>query len=119
MVRWCLPVWILVLIGFIDFGAAGAADAKPAANKAAKKKAVHDRTVEASFKLADKDGDGKLSLAEYKAGQWNLANPAAEFKKLDTDNDGALSLAEYEAGWPKKEAAGGNKGGKKGVKKNR
>ena len=127
MLRFCVVLFVLATAGLCSVGGsfAQAADkpAKKAANKAvdkaAKKKALHDRTVAASFKLADKNGDEKLSLDEYKASQWSLTNPEAAFKKLDKNNDGSLSLAEYEAGWPKKEAAGGNKGGKKGGKKKR
>lgn len=42
----------------------------------------------ASFKAMDKDGDGKLTKAEY------LADSRARFALADADHDGKLSLAE-------------------------
>jgi len=124
MLRFCLAVLVLAMVGMWGVSGAFAQDAEKPAKKAAKKavdraakrKAVHDRTVAASFKLADKDGDGKLSFDEYKADQWSVVNPQALFSKLDKNNDGSLSLGEYEAGWPKKEATKKG-GGKKGAKK--
>ena len=66
-----------------------------------------------SFELLDKDGDGLLTLEEYKAGfdvldmdndgfisakEFGCAS-GAPFKLLDKDGDGKLSRAEYEAGF--------------------
>jgi len=62
------------------------------------------------FKKKDADGDGKLSLEEFKAGMPEKALTKADdrFKKLDTNGDGSLSLEEFEAGMqrqrPKKSA---------------
>lgn len=62
------------------------------------------------FSRKDADGDGKLSLDEFKAGmpEKALAKADNRFKKLDTNGDGSLSLEEFEAGMkdrPKKESA--------------
>ena len=105
---WALAVGCLLFCG---------AEARKKPDKAARRQATHERTVEASFKQADKDNNGRLSLEEYRASQWNLANPGAEFKKLDKNHDNALSRSEFEAGWPKKESGGGKKGGQKGGNK--
>ncbi len=47
--------------------------------------------VTARFKAADKNGDGKLTLEEAKAGMPRIA---AVFDKLDTDKKGYLTLPE-------------------------
>ena len=50
------------------------------------------------FKAMDHDGDGSLSLAEYKAatvGQIDPARVGEVFKKKDTNGDGKLTLAEF------------------------
>lgn len=49
-----------------------------------------DQTLEQQFKAADKNGDGKLSPAEF-------PNPEL-FKKLDTNGDGFVSWDEAKAG---------------------
>jgi Ca2+-binding EF-hand superfamily protein len=80
------------------------ATAADAPAKGEKKKA----DPEAMFKKLDADGNGSLSLEEFKAGPMGKKDPAkAEeiFKKKDTNNDGSLSLQEFEAH--------GGKGGKK------
>lgn len=46
------------------------------------------------FKAADKDGDGKLTLAEAKAGMPRIA---ANFDKLDTEKKGYLTLDQIKA----------------------
>jgi Ca2+-binding EF-hand superfamily protein len=58
-----------------------------------------------AFKKLDTNGDGKISLDEFKAGPMGKKDPAkAEemFKKKDTDGDGFLSLEEFSAGGGKK-----------------
>ncbi|MEI6116842.1 MAG: EF-hand domain-containing protein [Burkholderiales bacterium] len=57
-----------------------AADPPPPANEA---------EIAARFKAADKNGDGKLTLEEAKAGMPRIA---AVFDKIDTDNKGYLTL---------------------------
>ena len=47
--------------------------------------------VTARFKAADKNGDGKLTLEEAKAGMPRIA---AVFDKVDTEKKGYLTLAE-------------------------
>src|SRR5438552_4150710 len=56
--------------------------------------------LEEYFKKLDKDGDGKLTLAEFKgkAEGDQAAKAEARFKKMDTNSDGSLSLAEFIAG---------------------
>jgi len=63
----------------------------------------------AMFKKLDKNGDGKLSLEEYrgKAKGDRAAKVEARFKKLDKDGDGALTIEEFKGG------AGGGKKKKK------
>ena len=61
------------------------------------------------FSKKDADGDGKLSLDEFKSGmpERALTKADARFKKLDTNGDDSLSLEEFEAGMkdrPKKSA---------------
>jgi Ca2+-binding EF-hand superfamily protein len=61
------------------------------------------------FGKKDADGDGKLSLEEFKTGmpEKALAKADTRFKRLDTNGDGSLSLEEFEAGMgqrPKKSA---------------
>jgi Ca2+-binding EF-hand superfamily protein len=52
------------------------------------------------FKKKDANGDGALSLEEYKAGMPDkaLAKADGRFKKLDSSGDGKLSLDELKAG---------------------
>lgn len=75
-------------------GFALAADEKPAPDK-------QKRNPEEMFKKLDTDSDGKVSLAEFKAGPMGQRNPEkAEdtFKKRDKDNDGSLTLEEMKGG---------------------
>lgn len=52
------------------------------------------------FQKRDADGDGSLSLEEFKTGMPEKAVARADvrFKKLDTSGDGKLSLEEFKAG---------------------
>lgn len=68
---------------------AGAACAQPAPGKAAR---------------PDADGDGKVTLAEFKASR------AAHMMRMDTDRDGKLSRAEFEAGMAARKAKAEAKG---------
>lgn len=55
---------------------------------------------EAIVKHLDKDGDGSLSLEEFKAGKRAQENPekAEEmFKKVDADSNGKVSVEELKA----------------------
>lgn len=87
-----------------------------AKGKAARREEIHGRTIETTFKQADANKDGKLSLDEYKSTQWNAKDPEADFKAMDKDHDGSLTLKEFTAGWEKKEpaASGSDKKAKKG-----
>jgi Ca2+-binding EF-hand superfamily protein len=49
------------------------------------------------FKRLDKDGDGKLTIDEYR-GKKEASEVEAKFKGLDKDNDGKLSAEEFAAG---------------------
>jgi len=58
-------------------------------------------TPEEIFKKLDANGDGTVSLDEYKAGPMGKKDPAKaeeKFKKMDTDSDGKLTLEEFKAG---------------------
>ncbi len=52
--------------------------------------------AEAIFKKLDKDGNGSLSLEEFK-GKRDAAKAESAFKKLDKDNSGSISLEEFKA----------------------
>ena len=68
------------------------------------------------FKKLDTNGDGKLSLEEFKASPMAKRDEAkAEelFKKIDTDSSGDISLEEFKAFRPARKAGGpGGPGGK-------
>ena len=53
-----------------------------------------DEEIAARFAAADTDHDGKLTLAEAKAG---MPRVAANFSKIDADQSGTVTLAEIEA----------------------
>ena len=81
-----------------------AADEKPAAAGAAEA-GKPKRDPAEIFKKLDANGDGKVSLEEFKAGPAGKKDPAkAEeiFKKKDTNGDGFLSLEEFSAHGEKK-----------------
>ena len=52
---------------------------------------ANEAEIVARFKAADKNGDGKLTYEEAKAGMPRIA---AAFDKIDTDKKGYLTLAE-------------------------
>lgn len=72
------------------------------------------------FKKLDADGNGTVSLDEFKAGPRAQRDPAhAEeiFKKMDKDSDGKLTLEEFKSGRPPHGPGGpGGPGGKPGGK---
>jgi Ca2+-binding EF-hand superfamily protein len=53
-----------------------------------------DQEIAAKFAAADKNHDGKLTLAEAQAGMPRIA---ANFSYIDTQNKGYVTLAEIEA----------------------
>ena len=55
--------------------------------------------IEAEFKTLDKDGNGQLSLAEFKAAAYARLgqNPEATLQKFDVNKDGKVSQAEFRA----------------------
>jgi Ca2+-binding EF-hand superfamily protein len=87
---------VMGLVAAMGLGIAGYASA---ADKEGKKAA----TPEEKFKKLDTNGDGKLSLDEFKAGAKDPAKAEAQFKKLDKNGDGFVDLEEYKAGTAKKE----------------
>jgi hypothetical protein len=52
----------------------------------------------------DADGDGKVTLAEFKASR------AAQMMRMDTDRDGKVSKAEFQAGMAARKARAEGKG---------
>lgn len=76
-------VWALALLGaFIVSSPSARADAK------------QDKEIEEKFKAADKDGDGKLTLAEAKAGMPRIAKG---FDKIDKDKKGFVTVDQIKA----------------------
>jgi hypothetical protein len=82
------------------------ADAKPEAKADAKKdekpagEAKPEKpkpTPEERFKKLDKDGNGSLSLDEFR-GKKEAAEAGEAFKAMDTNGDGSISLEEFLAG---------------------
>ena len=66
------------------------------------------------FKKLDTNGDGVLSLDEFKAGPVGKKDPAkAEeiYKKMDTKGDGKVTLEEFKAHRPPHPPGGPHKGG--------
>ncbi len=59
-------------------------------------KAAHKAEKIDMFKKADANGDGKLSLAEFKV-ICTKGDAEAKFAAADTDKDGFLSLEEFKA----------------------
>ena len=55
--------------------------------------------IEAEFKTLDKDGNGQISLAEFKAAAFSKLgqNPELTLQKFDTNKDGKVSVAEFRA----------------------
>ena len=79
------------------------ATAADAEKKGEAKKGGHN--PEETFKKLDTNGDGSVSLDEFKAGPMGKKDPTkAEemFKKRDTNGDGKLSMEEFSAGRGKK-----------------
>lgn len=76
--------------------------AVPAVAADGEKKARNPAKV---FQKRDANGDGSLSLEEFKAGmpEKALARADARFKKLDANGDGKLSLEEFKAGMKPKD----------------
>jgi len=63
-----------------------------------------EKTPEEAFKAMDKDGDGKVTKAEYVGAAEGEKKTKKEdrFTALDTDKNGSLSLEEFKAGQKKK-----------------
>ncbi|CAK0779940.1 EF-hand domain-containing protein [Gammaproteobacteria bacterium] len=53
-----------------------------------------DKMIEQKFKAADKNGDGKLTLDEAKAG---MPRVAKNFDKIDADHEGYVTLEQIKA----------------------
>ena len=84
------------------------------AQDAPKKEGGKKRDPEAVFKKIDTDGNGSLSLDEFKAspmGRKNEERATKMFGKMDADSDGSVTLDEFKA-----KAGKGGRGGKRGKK---
>lgn len=77
-----LPFVCMALLGSLALAAPVWADAK------------QDKDIETRFKAADKDGDGKLTLAEAKAG---MPKVAKGFDKIDKDKKGYVTVDQIKA----------------------
>jgi hypothetical protein len=72
-----------------DGGKAGATtEKKPAGEK---------RDPEVVFKRRDANGDGSISLEEFKTGAKDAAKAETAFKRRDKDGDGKITLEEFKA----------------------
>jgi hypothetical protein len=73
----------------------------------APKKEGHKHDPAAAFKKLDTDGDGVVTLEEFKAGYKGKDPSKAEgqFKKMNKSGDGKLTLEEFTAAHKPKEAA--------------
>lgn len=76
---------------------------------AARPAAAADRPapdLEKVFKRKDANGDGRLTIEEFKTGMKDkaLANADKRFKRVDANGDGAVSLDEFKAGMQPKQA---------------
>jgi Ca2+-binding EF-hand superfamily protein len=65
----------------------------------------HVDEIEAQFAQADEDGDGRISLTEFRglmlAHERGLRDAAVanRFLEIDTDRDGRIGLAEFRSWW--------------------
>jgi hypothetical protein len=69
---------------------------------------------EEAFKKLDANGDGSVTLDEFKAGPRAQQNPEraeGAFKRMDKDGDGKLTLEEFKSGRPPGGPGGGGPGG--------
>jgi Ca2+-binding EF-hand superfamily protein len=89
-----------------------AADAAPKGkgNKQKKRMSVEEanaifQRLDDEFKRMDKNGDGQLTPAEFKAGKTDEKAAEEEFKKADKDGNGTVSAGEYLASKPEALAA--------------
>lgn len=92
---------LLATLIVLPFALATAADEPTAAPAKAKRDPAH------IFKIMDHDGDGFISLDEYKAntvGQIDPSRVGGVFKKKDADGDGKLTLTEFMYVPPREEA---------------
>jgi hypothetical protein len=64
------------------------------------------------FQKLDADGNGSISLAEFKAspkGQKDATKAEKKFKKVDTDANGSVSMEEFKAACAVRHGKGGRK----------
>jgi len=88
MKRFVIGVVVLSIVGLLATGEAMA--------KRDKKNRKNDpAAVAESFKALDKNGDGKLSLDEFKAGKTDAQEAEKSFKSLDKNGDGTLTQDEF------------------------
>lgn len=78
----------IVAVAALAF-ASGANAQTPTANQQNEIKEAQER-----FTAADKNGDGKLTLEEAKAGMPRIAS---NFKRIDVNNDGFVTMEEIKA----------------------
>jgi hypothetical protein len=83
-----------------DKPAAPATPTTPAASETTPTPAKKHKTAEEIFKQLDTNGDGFLSLDEFKASRQGQKDPAKaeeRYKKMDTKGDGKVTLEEFKA----------------------
>jgi len=101
MMRICAQLSMVMVACVIAGGSMWAADdddkKKAAQGKRSAQKAKAAKAAEAQFKKMDKDGDGGLSLDEFKATRRRTKSETVEasYKLLDKNKDGQVCIEEF------------------------
>lgn len=101
-----LTICAAIAVTALPASGAPAAQAKPAQSAQIPTRAALTKNINESFKAADTNGDGTLSVQEVSATEAKVLKQRVamarqrmeqEFAKLDTNKDGQLSPAEFNA----------------------
>jgi Ca2+-binding EF-hand superfamily protein len=104
-----LTICAAIAVTALPASGAAAAQAKPAQSAQIPTRAALTKNINESFKAADTNGDGTLSVQEVSATEAKVLKQRVEvarqrmeqeFTKLDTNKDGQLSKAEFMAAAP-------------------
>ena len=97
MQSWIATIAAVGVAGLLVVGAADAAEGK---GKGKGKGEGKGAPAEKHFKKKDTNGDGKLTLEEFKAGMPAERSARADkvFARFDKNGDGSVTLEEFKAG---------------------